>query len=40
MRIMNELDTSSHGDRPMFQIWYANYNKKKVMGEHENMSKT
>ena len=23
-RIMNALDTSSHGDRPMCQIWYAN----------------
>ena len=24
IRIMNVLDTSSHGDRPICQIWYAN----------------
>ena len=24
IRIMIVLDTSSHGDRPMCQIWYAN----------------
>ena len=24
IRIMNVLNTSSHGDRPMCQIWYAN----------------
>ena len=24
IRIMNVLDTSSHGDRPMCQVWYAN----------------
>ena len=24
IRIMNVLDTSSHGDRPMCQLWYAN----------------
>ena len=24
IRIMNVLDTFSHGDRPMCQIWYAN----------------
>ena len=24
IRIMNVLDTSSHCDRPMCQIWYAN----------------
>ena len=24
IRIMNVLDTSSRGDRPMCQIWYAN----------------
>ena len=24
IRIMNVLDTSSHGDRPMCQIWFAN----------------
>ena len=25
IRIMNVLDTSSHGDRPMCQIWYSNF---------------
>ena len=24
IRVMNVLDTSSHGDRPMCQLWYAN----------------
>ena len=24
IRIMNVLDTFSHGDRPVYQIWYAN----------------
>ena len=24
IRIMNVFDTSSHGDKPMCQIWYAN----------------
>ena len=24
IRIMNVLDTSSHVDRPIYQIWYAN----------------
>ena len=32
IRIMNVLDTSSQGDRPMCQIWYANVKLTEVTG--------
>ena len=36
---MNVLDTSSHGDRPMCQIYYANVKAYKLQVEQENMTK-
>ena len=32
VRIMNVRDTSSHGDRPMCQIWYDNVKQTEVTG--------
>ena len=36
---MNVLDTSSHGDRPICQIWYANVKTQKLQVRHEHKIK-
>ena len=36
---MNVLDTSSHGDRPMCQIWYVNVKANGLQVGHEEITK-
>ena len=37
IRIMNVRNTSSHGDRPMCQIWHVDWSKqKKLRSGHES----